>query len=242
MEQAARGIDDQNEDTAGLAELARLRQAGYRLLSQSLLYPDGPRVQAIAATARELAQESDRWAAVAPFPEWARLLDALDRFGDQDTVVVQGEYVSRFLVNRAGIPAPIYESAYERAEATGWVLAQLETEYAHQGLVPSPELREPPDHVAVELEFMSFLCSHEAQAWEEDAPSEAARALRTQRSFLKRHLARWLPEFAGRLGDVERDSVFTTIAEAALAFVARDGSLVTALLHQFGTVAEVEAR
>ncbi|MFQ5860738.1 MAG: molecular chaperone, partial [Dehalococcoidia bacterium] len=145
-----------------------------------------------------------------------------------------------FVVNRAGIPCPIYESAYlgEDPSAKGWLLAQLEGEYAQVGLSPSPALREPPDHAAVELEFMAFLCSCEAEAWEEKDLPKALRECQRQRTFLERHLAWWFPQFACKVAATNRDSVFATAARATTAFLAHDSDLVDALLQQLEGVRE----
>lgn len=51
------------------------------------------------------------------------------------------------------------------------------------------------DHIAVELEFLAFLCEQESLRWSTGS-TEAARNLRSQeRSFVDNHIACWLPEF-----------------------------------------------
>ena len=64
------------------------------------------------------------------------------------------------------------------------------------------------DHIAVELEFLAFLCEQEALRWS-SGYSEAARNLRSeQRSFADDHIACWLPEFCFSLQKRNRNSFY----------------------------------
>ena len=61
--------------------------------------------------------------------------------------------------------------------------------YAEAGLAPGEKLKDTPDHVAHELEFMYYLAFN--QATTEDAVWEDR-----QMRFWREHLGRWLPKFA----------------------------------------------
>jgi TorA maturation chaperone TorD len=92
--------------------------------------------------------------------------------------------------------------------------------------------------VAVELEFMSFLCAQEAEAWEAEDIRQARQFLKTERRFLKAHLNRWFPQFAGRVKELSPDGVFATATRAAAAFIVHDGDLIDGLLRRFDAVRE----
>ena len=108
----------------------------------------------------------------------------------------------------------------------------VEREYATAGLSLSPSLHDMPDHVAVELEFMAFLCAQEASAWEREALAEGIQAIERQESFLERHLARWLPQWAKELGAVAGDGVYSLTAATAGSFVCQDNDLLKAVLER----------
>lgn len=231
---------DKGQGPLTLAELARLRQAVYRLLSQCLLYPDAQRLPTIATAAGEMNRLAHVWNSFAFFHEWSHLLHRLEELRYREPSAIQDEYLSSFVVNSAGLPCPIYESAYlgDDPSAAGWLLAQLEGEYAQVGLSTSLARREPPDHAAVELEFMAFLCRREAEAWEAEALPQALASLQRQRSFAKHHLACWFPQFARRATAHKPDSIFAAVGQAARAFLAHDSDLLDSLQQRFESVAE----
>ncbi len=226
------------QDLVEMVDLARLRQGAYRLFSQSLLYPDDQRLVAIACVAEELLGESGVWGNFAFFEEWSRFLRCLEELRSQDPTALQGEYISNFSVNRVGIPSPIFESAYleEDTSSTGWLLAGLEGEYRREGLYPS--FKDPPDHASVELEFMSFLCDREADAWGKHELSRAIGDLQKERDFLTHHLCWWFPEFASKVATEVGGGVLYAAARAAEAFLVHDKELLDTLLQRFEGVEE----
>ena len=187
----------------------------------------------------ELGRRNRFFSGFAFFHEWSRLLAVFGGLAHRSLTDVQGEHLRLFGVNARGIPCPPYESAHMDAgsQNAGWVQAQLQREYATCGLVTSSSLNEPPDHVAVELEFMAFLCSQEAKAWEADALEAGARALQREKGFLAQHLVCWLPGFAEQVVGADILGVYGTIASTARAFVTHDLDLVGILLDRLGGVA-----
>jgi TorA maturation chaperone TorD len=216
-----------------LAHLARLREATYRLFSQTFLYPDEDRVRSTVALASRLAEEKTDWTRFAFFAAWSRLLSSLKDFDPKDAREIEGDFVSLFVANSAGVPCPPCESVYREpaGRPSGWLLAEVESEYAAAGFALSPTLGELPDHVAVEMEFMALLCGREAQAWEERNPTRGIRALRKQKAFLDRHLALWFPEFVRQVTAVDGGGTYAAVGEAAQAFVCHDRDLLETLLE-----------
>ncbi len=232
---------DSGEGPVALTDLARLRQGAYRLFSQSLRYPDEGRQETMATVAGELRGQGQVWASFPFFLEWDSFLQSLEEIGDRDPVSIQGEYVFSFLTNPSGVPCPIYESAYlgDDPSAAGWLLVRLESEYAKMGLSTVRTVQEAPDHVAVELEFMAFLCQREAEAWEENDLPQALQECRRQSNFLRKHLVWWVPEYARRLAALDQLSVFAAASRALWAFLVYDGDILDALHQRFEGVAEV---
>ncbi|MBI2856014.1 MAG: molecular chaperone TorD family protein [Chloroflexi bacterium] len=226
-----------------LAQLARLRQRAYRLFSQSLLYPHDRRLTGLALTGAELDAQSHLWAAFAFFPQWSALLERIKKLDYADARSLQVKYVSTFLVNRAGIPCPLYESAYlgEDPSLGGYLMAELESEYAQMGLSSPANSAEPPDHAAVQMEFMYFVCGREAEAWECEELQLGSFYLARECDFLHRHLGWWFREFARKVMTEDADGLFAAQARAADAFLVHDIDLISAMLQRFESfpVAEV---
>jgi TorA maturation chaperone TorD len=137
---------------------------------------------------------------------------------------LEEEYVDLF---SAKPKAPPYEAVYTDPEgfSRGWIMVGLEKEYAEAGLELSPKLKEQPDHIAVELEFMAYLCGLEACAETEDV----VKAMRgRQARFLEQHLWRWFPSFLNRLDEKAPTSFYLQVAEATRGFLESELEGVTA--------------
>ena len=77
--------------------------------------------------------------------------------------------------------------------------------YAAAGLAPAKKLREAPDHVTHELEFMYFL------AFQGATTRDAVWADRQSR-FWREHLGQWLPRFADAVADADVHPVYAALA------------------------------
>ncbi len=88
------------------------------------------------------------------------------------------------------------------------------------GYVLAPESGELPDHVSVELAFMSDLAHREAEAIGQGDRERAERAAMLQRRFFAEHLGRWIDTFAGRVRDAATTAFYRSMATLLAQFVA----------------------
>lgn len=84
-----------------------------------------------------------------------------------------------------------------------------------------PEARERIDHVSCELEFAAFLARKEAHAIEIRDEEMLLQTRRAMRLFLKDHLARFVPSFAGRIRR-QAEGFYAVLAELCLALIESD--------------------
>ena len=199
-------------------ELARIRQVMYQFFGSLFLYPNGERLASLQTAVQELQKEDELWSAFPFRASWLRLLDRLATLPVDKNVSVEEEYVQLFSVNPKAIPN---ESVYINPEggARGLIIAHLEEEYTAAGLAVSPAAVESPDHIAVELEFMAFLCDQEVAAWEAGDDEAAEQAHRQQRKFLNNHLKKWFPGFARNTKAANPAHLYGIVIEAAFAFL-----------------------
>lgn len=216
--------------------LARFRQVAYGLFSASLLYPNEERFQALAAAAAELMRSSGDLAQFAFFPFWHRFLKTLS--GLPGSPSQEESYVRVFMHGPKSALCLPYESVHvaPSGQATGWILALLEQEYASAGLALSPSLKDLPDHISVELEFMAFLCGQEAEAWSKELVEKGVESLEHQASFLGKHMITWIPGWALRVPEADDQGVYTAVAETVRAFVYSDLDLIRILLDRFRSI------
>ncbi len=213
-----------------LARLAELRAAVYRVLGTSLLYHETGWLAEAAPLAAALRAGTRPLARFAFWPAWARFVRALGRLSAADLPTLEGQYVGCFVAAPDRAVSLPYESAWGDRAAAPAVLAALEREYAGAGFVVAPSLGEPPDHAAVELEFLSVLCAGEAAAWGWGALEEAAERLRREARFIAAHPGAWIPRLADRLAAQGGSGFYGAAVEAARALLAHDRDLVAALL------------
>lgn len=220
-----------------LEELARLREAAYRFLAASLLYPGPDWLATLPPLARALGQET-RALTVFPFwGTWARLLDALGELEGPGETGVAADYIATLGPTAADAACPARESAYVRPADVPGLMAALRADYAREGFSLAPGFAEPLDHVATELEFMGLLCAVEGEAWQRRDPTAAVTQLERQSAFLESHPGRWIPEWAGRVALHDPGGFFSLAAAAAWAFVAHDSDLVRELAGGFERIA-----
>lgn len=131
---------------------------------------------------------------------------------------------NRLFVGPAALLAPPYESCYaSEAKGSGGRLRTEEeravaAEYRRYGYAVPEPLVELPDHIAVELEFLSRMAGREARAWESGA-AEAADAMRfAQASFLENHLRTWAGTFATRVESGARTAFYPGAAALVAEF------------------------
>ncbi len=93
------------------------------------------------------------------------------------------------------------------------------------GFALTPERRDLPDHVSVELEFMARMAACEAEAIEAGDAAAAAQCRWIQKEFLENHLGRWLPAFCGHAAEHAELSFYRELARLAGHFL--DSELAT---------------
>jgi len=90
-----------------------------------------------------------------------------------------------------------YESTYVDGSMMAVSLLKVKEEYRKAELKRAQDYHEPEDHIAMELGFMSNLCSNNSRD-----------SLRMQRDFLKDHLSKWAPAFCDELCEKSSNDFF----------------------------------
>jgi TorA maturation chaperone TorD len=218
------------ENKAKMADLAALRQMSYSLLSAVFLGNWRDTAELISVTAGEVLAVTGWAADMSFYPALRKFLQTLSNLDTESQNDADIAYQRLFGPTRANNPVPLNETSYlvPGAEETGWVLASVERHYASAGIESTSASGNIPDHLAVELEFIAFLCGNEATAWANDDFKEARRMQDRQRRFLDQHTSKWLPTFLREV--TQRDEqLFTTAATAAHVQVTHDVDFLRSL-------------
>ena len=131
----------------------------------------------------------------------------------------ESEYIRLFDVGPAGPPCPLYGGVYKGDRMK--VMEDATRFYNFFHLRVSPEVRELPDHITTQLEFMHYLTYREAEVRAQGL--DATSLLRAERDFLARHLCRWLPHLRERLARNQAAlPFFVALVDFTLAFLHAD--------------------
>jgi putative dimethyl sulfoxide reductase chaperone len=112
-----------------------------------------------------------------------------------------------------------YRQSQEMADIAGF--------YRAFGFNIGGGVRERPDHIAVELEFMHTLALKEAYALEKGTPEQVEICQAAQAKFLEDHLGRWIELYAqavahNSVGHNAPDTLFTPLAQFTADFIQTD--------------------
>lgn len=117
--------------------------------------------------------------------------------------------------------APPYGSLYLDGErkVMGDSTMEVIRFYEGMGLSRDKDCMDLPDHVAVELEFMSYLIYREAEALEKSDFAKALEMIKKQKNFLDQFLGRWIPEFCEKIKSSTENGFYVALADCTSRFV-----------------------
>ncbi len=145
------------------------------------------------------------------------------------------EYAGLFL-NAGRQPVYPYESVYTSPEHLVMQKARDEVVqlYRQEGLDRSDAVREPEDHIAIELEFMAYLCRRSAEALEAGDRAACLAYLEKQRAFLTDHLLVWVPAFATDTEQAAESGLYRGVARLTADLVGSELETIEALAAEIG--------
>lgn len=145
------------------------------------------------------------------------------------------EYANLFLGVK-GKPLHPSESVYVSEDHVMYQESRdrVQSIYWSAGVDKKKEFTEPEDHIAVELQFMEYLCRKTVEALEEDEKAEATKYLRTQKDFIELHLAKWVPQLTKDVLESAQVDFYKGIAYITDAFIAMDRKTIDEFLDEDG--------
>jgi DMSO reductase family type II enzyme chaperone len=201
--------------TSQSGQAAAARSQLYRLLATVLGFPDNEVYEAIrdGTVARTIA-------ALCTALPYALSTAELPAIGEiqESYVDFESEYIRLFDVGAAGPPCPLYGGVYVGDRMK--IMEDATRFYNFFHLHLSPQMRELPDHITTQLEFLHYLTFREAEAHQHGG--DPAPLLRAERDFLARHPCRWVPRLQARLAKQTTLPFFPALVQFAVAFFNAD--------------------
>ncbi len=117
--------------------------------------------------------------------------------------------------------APPYGSVYfEDNRIMGDSTIDVRNYYESEGL--DIVIKDAPDHIAVELEFMYYLIAGQIEETRDGSLQAMQSSRKKQFDFLQAHLGGWLPEFVEKVQENARTEFYSRLAGLTHAFVQND--------------------
>jgi TorA maturation chaperone TorD len=108
--------------------------------------------------------------------------------------------------------AYLFESVYREGKLLQESTFQIARLYADAGLKLTEDFRLPPDHIAVELEFLSFLVFKEIEGTKKQDAKQIDYARELQAQVLKEHLRAFSQNLAEKVVEHARTAFYRTVA------------------------------
>ena len=124
------------------------------------------------------------------------IVSIIKSFPDGDSLYQHLEegYVRLFITAKGGISAPLYESCYEfeNAPLMGRAATEMKERFEAKGLSVADTIQEPPDHLAIELEYLYFLLDKGWRDQDEALVTEGS-------AFAEETMLPWVSKLSERL-------------------------------------------
>ncbi len=81
------------------------------------------------------------------------------------------------------------------------------------------DIKQPPDHIAIELEFLSYLCALEGEALQDGNLIKAAELQAEQKLFLTSYVLPWMPDFIKNIRSGTENKFYLYLADCFETFL-----------------------
>ncbi|MEM2370624.1 MAG: molecular chaperone TorD family protein, partial [Candidatus Bathyarchaeia archaeon] len=173
--------------------------------------------------------ESEYWNISAIFDDLIKCTRELIDDVERSILKLAEDYAYLFL-GLGGLPHPsessyLSENSLMMQEPRDEVLGI----YRNIGVRKCEDYREPEDHIAVELQFMAYLCRKSIEAFAKGEESEGRRYLEAQKDFLHNHLTIWVPKLAKNISERAKTRFYRIVGCITEAFISAEKSVLDKL-------------
>lgn len=197
---------------------AAAKAALYSLLAQALNYPDEDLVKSLCRGSffREVMDALDALGIGGLNDSLEALQEELTGPGvDQSALLleIEKDYTWMCFASKPHRLVYLFESVYNEGKLYDESTFQIARLYYEAGLKVEEDFRLPPDHIAVELEFMAFLSFKEAEGIKTGNSKIEDYAVELQKRTLDEHLRRFALTVAANLGKHAKTGFYQGVAK-----------------------------
>ncbi len=183
------------------------RGNSYKLLSECYYPPDEKLIEILSGI-----NKSNGWL-------YSEIANSIPKLSDIESLKID---YSKLFVGPYSLIAPPYGSVYleNTRRIMGNSTIDVMNRYREEGL--DIGIKEVPDHIAIELEFMYLLIFKQGEAIRNSDSGNAVSYLRKQKAFLESHLGIWVSEFANNVEANGQTEFYKNLARSTKLFVEKD--------------------
>lgn len=104
--------------------------------------------------------------------------------------------------------------------------------YWEAGVDVVKEFKEPADHIAIELQFMSYLCRKSTEALMNKDNEKLLKYLKMQKEFLEKHLLQWAPQLAKDIQESADTDFYKGFAKIMGKYIRYDAEVINVLIEE----------
>jgi len=212
--------------------LARSRACTYQALSLMYTEPVNERTLALLRSWTALGNQLPSGIFQETIKRGLRKIEErLDQAGEEGSAELLDMLAEAFTSLFRGLsafrcPPPPYESVYvDGGLLYGPSTDRVAARYREFGL--KVQYNEPPDHIALELDFMRFLCEREAESRQSE--KGGCNFIKEEGAFLREHLAMWVPALCENVRKFDATGVYSGLADVTEGWIGCDREIIDGL-------------
>lgn len=207
------------------------RERTYRFLAGLCLKPPSDSLVAMIKDGSILSvfhEDDENGDGIESYPaglfEFARQAETMPNLKDE----LEAEHTALFVLPSGVIP---HEAAYLDTEKRlgGRITIGVSQFYERAGANVQENCIDMPDHLGMELEFMSFLCKIERESWEKAELESLQKCVELQKIFLEDHLLKWIYLCCEKIIEKEEYGFYKAVARSITEFMKNEEEYISEL-------------
>lgn len=174
-------------------------------MSKALDYPDQELVESIIQGDLIRYLPDDK---VLGIKNYIEMFDATDAL----LLDMQKDYTRMCFVSKPRL-VPLFESVYKEGKLFQDSTFQIARLYDEAGIKCGVEFKLPPDHITLEMEFMSYLLYQEMEAIKSGNKMNEEMAIQLQNETMDKHLSQFAMSLAQRLVQHSKNPFYLGVGE-----------------------------
>lgn len=149
---------------------------------------------------------------------------------DELKTKMDADYARLFLsINK--IPPHPSESVYREGVVMQHSRDEVLQTYWSFGIDKKKEFHESEDHIAVEFDFMAYLCSKAIEALNNGSNIKMREYIQIQKDFLEKHLLKWVPKLLKDIMNTAQTPFYKAVAVLTEEYLSIDHSINCEILN-----------